>query len=1731
MADLSQTQNILSLNASLISGEDIAIYTEFLHEAWQNHTHGSSELLQSIPRSSSDSYAPLATFSALLSAIPGPWPVLELQRTYTEIWRLLPEDAKAGRATPHGQQLLEHSFRRCTQSYSSILDLLQEDSRETAVIDPENNRCISHKALSAAIRAFNLPVRTDLEQLKPVVAISLPNGPLLATTVLATATYYTAAPLAYGSGVGSEQFRRDVLQSKASLVLASPSDVSRLGLHDCWLADAGIEVLLIDLTADMHLVLRDLDGKALPDDPKLARPVPNDANDTGILLFTSGTSGTKKLVPLTVHSMICGVAMVVESWGLGPSMRCLNQMPLNHVGGLIRNLFAPIMSGGSVICCSAFDANLFWDCVEDYAPTWYYASPSMHQCILEAGSERPGAMTKSHIRLVCNAAGGLLPSLACQLRDAFGCTVLPSYGMTECMPISTPPLDYRLDKPGTSGISVGPEISILDSQDARVSSGIVGHIVVRGSPVFGGYLKASGVVDKSCFKANGWFDTGDMGYLDNEGYLFITGRSKEVINRGGELISPFEVEEAIVAAANVPNSPTYGRIGKALAFSVMHDVLQEVVGICVVTPPGAKRACLRKIQASVKNRLSQVKIPTVVVYMDANLPNNNNKVLRIKLADRLGLPELSDDTSEDQRHYEAVCPPPNTALTETIACRQLPIKHDQLFAACRRLLPQDVDVHCTKLHLYPELFLAPSINANAMPLRVNADDLVHRLENQLDGYQLPVKVHVLQQPFPKSPSGTVDEAALDNMLETPSTLAEPSSHLSPTETTVARILSQILSISRNDLTGASDFFGLGGDSMKAGRLLSLLRKEFQIRFSIDLLFANSTVTALAWLIDEKLNDTKPSDTTTVPSTIPADEAILPGCDKTHSSSTAPVLLLQLLPLCLFYPAKRAFTWTIFIYCLSYTLHMITNEIIPGRLFNLVVAMFVARIATQTLAPATAIGFKWALVGRYKEGLYPMWGLYHTRWWLCQKAVQVAGMGTWGMFNWSRCLYYRALGVKIGKNVTLNKGAILGEYDLLTIEDGVVLERCIVRPFAVERNTSMYLGRIRLGSNSSIGLGSIVAAGTSLSPNTCIGPNSSNWEADDADEANRDLASSKITGAHWALNLLLSLPLQALSAFVGALPWLGCLVALVNHEPQGLYADALRNISLWFASPDRVGLHYAAMAANAALGPVFFFAAVFIIKNCFDFCCGQLRSGDASSFSQMTKFRRQLTRTLMPAPRLHKLTELFGTHYESTSIFMRAMGAKVGKRVYWPGTGPSIQDFDLIEVGDDVVFGSRSHLVTSDGTGSEPICMNSGAMVADRVVLLPGVELGKKAVMGSGALTRRNVQYPAGTTWVGSKKGECLCLTTPNDGAEEKTLSVPSSNFASYNSSSTTLAASLKESQLYNPSALEQGGCLRGYEDFNIEAIREKLDDAEQMSLRSKDQTDAMKSGPSSSPFGRAFYQGSAPYRVWSQFEIFIYSTLITIATAVYWNIGSISANQIIAHIFKHGNGYLARVILAPDAWFRPLNYYLIFLLLTILITVLQSIVVLLFLIAAKWILMGKRKPGCYSWDESPYCQRWQLYLKLESLRRNCYGGNGILGLLTGTHWMVLYFRALGATVGKDCALFAGGEPSLMFTEPDLLTLGNRVSVDDASLVCHINTRGKFDLNPLHVGDRSVLRSGSRLLSGAKMEEDTCLLEHTLVMAGDVVDAGSTYQGWPAEEFRGSRMPTMKAKLGWAKAEV
>lgn len=609
----------------------------------------------------------------------------------------------------------------------------------------------------------------------------------------------------------------------------------------------------------------------------------------------------------------------------------------------------------------------------------------MHSIILGEVPNRLEALSRSRIRLVCNAAGALRPALAIQLRDTFKCTVLPSYGMTECMPITTPPLDYSLDRPGTSGVSAGPEIAILDGNDKRLPADSTGRICVRGSPVFAGYL-VSNQLDKSIFLKDGWFDTGDMGYLDRDEYLYVTGRSKEVINRGGELISPFEVEAAIMAAAQNPSSVVYNRISETLAFSVPHDILQEVVAVVLVTPLHQPRADLRQLQEAVKDSLHQAKWPTAIVYMD-DLPKGNNKVLRVQLGQRLSFDEITDEMKLAERHFEAICPPQEAKLCDKIVKHSCHIDCDAVADFIKKgpVISIDVQVSQSLHDGFPQVILARSGDDSAsLNSKLLVDDLWKDFRAQLHGYLVPTTIDFSDEPIKANAQGCLDGDGVTEFAKSQKeSISEKSS--SSVEQRVCEIFSDILSCSASDISPESDFFKMGGDSLKAGRLLSTLRKELHVRLHIGMLFRNSQVRSLCLLIDQTMSTTK------VEKSEDEVEIPVPQCTKTYSSTNPFLLCIQLLPLAVFYPLKRAFEFTVFLFVLSISLTFWhSTATIINRFLTLLFSMAVARLVSQTAFPLLGITMKWVLIGRYKEGMYPMWGPYHTQWWLVQKILSVAG---------------------------------------------------------------------------------------------------------------------------------------------------------------------------------------------------------------------------------------------------------------------------------------------------------------------------------------------------------------------------------------------------------------------------------------------------------------------------------------------------------------------------------------------------------------------------------------------------------------------------------------------------------------------------------------------------------------------------------------------------------------------
>lgn len=908
-----------------------------------NTLSDSLDLLASIPVPDDAGCMSLAALAYVLShnvRKPSPFDII---RCYNRLWLALPEAAKTCQDN-NSALVAQEALSQVKLSVGNLAALFLSSNNTPALIEPNNRNILTHEQLSSFIQNFRLPLSHNVISPKPVVVLALPNGPLLGLACLAVSSYYTVAPLSATGG--PQQFRAEVELASPQAILVLKSDIQKLGLLEPWVTEAGIQIILVQPEIDLTFSVQshtDITFKST------CPIVPNGADDISLLLFTSGTGGTKKVVPITGLSLLTGVTCVIDSWGLAPEDTCLNMMPLNHVGGLVRNLFAPVMSGGSTVLCPAFDPNLFWDILQDGVGTWYYASPSMHMSILAEGELRPDAISRCRLRLCCNAAGGLLPALAIRLRDTFKCTVLPSYGMTECMPISTPPLAYTLDRTGTSGIACGPEICILDESDARVPVGHIGRINVRGGPAFGGYLKG-GKIDKSAFNKDGWFDTGDLGSLDKDGFLYLTGRGKEVINRGGELISPFEVEEAITIASQSPDSPLYQRVKQVMAFSAPHELLQEVVGVALVTPNGQPRPDIRILHAALKSALHSSKLPVIVVYINA-LPTSNNKIVRIKFGERLDLEPIVGELTLAEKHFDAICPPVNSLLSINIAKKTCTTDNALVSRVVEKCLDPQLEVHIgvNKHDGTPDLFIAPKKeSASQISFDLAVENICKQLKEDLDGFLYPSRFAHIEQPFPRLPCGLVDESALEEILKS-SLSSSSAGAVSENEVQIRRAFGEVLGFNIDEISSQSDFFEMGGDSLSAGRLLSILRRDMQVRIPIDQLFAVSRVSDLCNLVERLLQS--------VAESLDQGSAYIPGCSETCSSTNPLVLIVNLLPIMVFYPLKMGFQWTVLMYSLSSISELWDEPNVAARFLALVGAMFISRACTQVLSPLFGMAYK------------------------------------------------------------------------------------------------------------------------------------------------------------------------------------------------------------------------------------------------------------------------------------------------------------------------------------------------------------------------------------------------------------------------------------------------------------------------------------------------------------------------------------------------------------------------------------------------------------------------------------------------------------------------------------------------------------------------------------------------------------------------------------------------------
>jgi acyl-CoA synthetase (AMP-forming)/AMP-acid ligase II/acyl carrier protein len=473
------------------------------------------------------------------------------------------------------------------------------------------------------------------------VAIVMPGGRDLALTFLASAAGAVAAPINPAYRTDELAFLLGDLRARAVVVPGGGDSVAgqaarALGIPVLWWCD----------------------GRLLPEPGygggggSHSQAELGGGDSPALLLHTSGTTARPKLVPLSQANLCASAVHVRDTLALTPDDRCLNVMPLFHIHGLVASLLASLAAGAAVECTPGFYAPEFFPWMDAFCPTWYTAVPTMHQAILARAQGHSDIIARQRLRLIRSSSSALPPQVMAELEAVFGAPVVEAYGMTEAAhQMASNPLPPQPRKPGSVGRSAGPEIAIMDQAGGLLATTRIGEIVVRGPNVTQGY-EDNPEANQRAF-TDGWFRTGDQGYLDQDGYLFITGRLKEIINRGGEKIAPRTVEEALLSHAAV---------AEAAVFAVPDGALGEAVGAAVVLRPRTS-ATERELQHHVAARLADFNVPEVILVLDQLPKGPTGKVQRIGLASRLGLDRLPDRAAVPRNQFIA----PRTPTEELVA--------------------------------------------------------------------------------------------------------------------------------------------------------------------------------------------------------------------------------------------------------------------------------------------------------------------------------------------------------------------------------------------------------------------------------------------------------------------------------------------------------------------------------------------------------------------------------------------------------------------------------------------------------------------------------------------------------------------------------------------------------------------------------------------------------------------------------------------------------------------------------------------------------------------------------------------------------------------------------------------------------------------------------------------------------------------------------------------------------
>jgi acyl-CoA synthetase (AMP-forming)/AMP-acid ligase II len=494
----------------------------------------------------------------------------------------------------------------------TLLGLIQAiPADQPAVIAPDQNVRITYGELRRQIQDVAEALAAVGVNRGDRIGIALANGLPNIVTFLAASFVGTAAPL--NPTYKEDEFRFYLEDTNAKVLLLPPE-----GLDEARAAAGNIPILTVVTDAAGTVSLRGITER---------KPVaPPNPDDVALILHTSGSTGRPKRVPLTHANLAISAGNVARHYKLSSSDVSLCVMPLFHVHGLVASTLATLSTGGTVVVPTKFSPLSFWQTAKEHGATWYSAVPTIHQLLLaRAKKDAPRPAGAEKLRFIRSCSAALPSQVMHDLEVAFGAPVLQAYGMTEAAhQMASNPLPPESRVPGSVGRGTDVQISIMDADGNHLPTGTPGEVVIKGPNVVRGY-ENNPEANKSSF-VDGWFRTGDQGVLDEHGYLTLTGRLKEMINRGGEKIAPLEIDEVLLG---------HPKVAEAVAFGVPHTAWGEEVAAAVTLKGEATEA---ELLAYCKERLADFKRPKQI-HITTTIPRTTTGKIQRRIVAQAFAPD------------------------------------------------------------------------------------------------------------------------------------------------------------------------------------------------------------------------------------------------------------------------------------------------------------------------------------------------------------------------------------------------------------------------------------------------------------------------------------------------------------------------------------------------------------------------------------------------------------------------------------------------------------------------------------------------------------------------------------------------------------------------------------------------------------------------------------------------------------------------------------------------------------------------------------------------------------------------------------------------------------------------------------------------------------------------------------------------------------------------------------